>query len=64
MFFQYLKSNYDDYLLETHIQSFEKRNINLAAEISGQKNDFDYFLSDSYLEKYGKSSLGLQLPGA
>lgn len=63
MFFQYLKSGYDDYRLQTHIQSFEERNRNLAQKIEGQKTDYLYYTSDAYLEKYAKSALGLSLPG-
>ncbi len=63
LFFQYLKSNYDDYRLQMSIQSFEERNRNLAAKIEGQKTDYLYFTSDAYLEKYAKSALGLSLPG-
>lgn len=63
IFFQYLKSNYDDYRLQTHIQSFEERNRALAEKIEGQKSDYLYYTSEAYLEKYAKSALGLSLPG-
>lgn len=63
MFFQYLKSNYDDYRLERHIQSFEQRNEQITEKISNQMRDYSYFTSDAYLEKYAKGSLGMRLPG-
>lgn len=63
MFFQYLKSNYDDYRLQISIQAFEERNRALAEKIEGQKSDYLYYTSDAYLEKYAKGALGLSLPG-
>lgn len=63
IFFQYLKSNYDAYQLEAHIRSFEDRNQNLTDEIQAQQEDYLYYTSEAYLEKYAKSALGMKNPG-
>jgi len=63
LMFSLATSVYKNYLIDQHIKSFEEENVRLAAENLQKKEDYDYYISEAYLEKTAKESLSLKKPG-
>jgi cell division protein FtsB len=56
-------SVYKSYQIELHIKNYEKENAKIEEENRKKSEDYEYYSSDSYIEKIAKQNLGLVNPG-
>ncbi len=56
-------SVYKDYQLDQHIKNYEIENANIELENKRKLEAFEYYSSDSYIEKIAKQNLNLVNPG-
>ncbi len=56
-------SVYKSYQIDQHILNFKQENERIADENLQRESDFNYYSSDSYIEKIAKQNLGLINPG-
>ncbi len=63
MLYNLAVSVYENYQIEQHIAEFQNKNAELAEENRQKLEDFQYYTSDEYVEKFAKQNLGLINPG-
>ena len=56
-------SIYKSYQIDIHIKNYEAENERTAAENRKKSEDFEYYSSNTYMEKMAKQNLGLVNPG-
>ena len=56
-------SVYKSYQIELHIKNYERENFKIEEDNRKKSEDYEYYSSDSYIEKIAKQNLGLVNPG-
>ncbi|PIP66573.1 hypothetical protein COW94_01065 [Candidatus Peregrinibacteria bacterium CG22_combo_CG10-13_8_21_14_all_44_10] len=63
MLYNLTVSIYENYQIDTHIQTFQEKNSELESENLEKIESYQYYTSDMYVEKVAKQNLGLINPG-
>lgn len=63
MLFHLAISVYDDYQVNLRIQKFEEENERIAADNLNKKEEYAYFNSELFKDKYAKENLNRLQPG-